>query len=125
MQVMRLYRSRRGCASSRSRRLDPPPPSRALPEPSKPVDPHRYIGRWYEIARLPNMLQKDCVEPTSEWTSFGGDEVDAVVECLAKGGGGRRGGTPAETAESVKLVFNTAIGHVCNSLVSQDTRAAS
>jgi apolipoprotein D and lipocalin family protein len=51
------------------------------PEPSKPVDPHRYIGRWYEIARLPNMLQKDCVEPTSEWTPQGGRDFAVVQAC--------------------------------------------
>lgn len=39
----------------------------AAPEPSKPVDPARYTGRWYEIARLPNSNQRNCQAPTYDW----------------------------------------------------------
>ena len=56
---------------------------------------------------------------------FGGDQVDAVGERLAQGGGGCGGGSAAQAAEGVELFFNAAIGHGINSLVSQDTRAAS
>jgi apolipoprotein D and lipocalin family protein len=38
------------------------------PEPVKAVDPKLFTGRWYEIARLPNMIQKDCQAPTSDWS---------------------------------------------------------
>ncbi len=41
------------------------------PEPTKPVDPRRYIGLWFEIARLPNKLQVDCQAPTADWIKQG------------------------------------------------------
>jgi apolipoprotein D and lipocalin family protein len=34
----------------------PPAPVQPVPE----VDLDRYVGRWYEIARYPNTLQRDC-----------------------------------------------------------------
>jgi apolipoprotein D and lipocalin family protein len=54
------------------------------PEPSKAVDPTRYVGRWYEIARLPNMLQKDCQAPTSDWQK-GDDGAFSVVQSCRVG----------------------------------------
>src|ERR1039458_4486480 len=42
---------------------------------------------------------------------FGGDQVDAVGERLAQGGGGVGGGSPAQTAEGFELFFNPAVGH--------------
>jgi len=51
------------------------------PEPTKSVDPHRYIGRWYEIARLPNMLQRDCTGPTSDWTPKDAADFAVVQQC--------------------------------------------
>ncbi len=33
-----------------------------------PVDLERYQGRWYEIARLPNRFEKDCVGVTAEYS---------------------------------------------------------
>jgi osmotically inducible protein OsmC len=56
---------------------------------------------------------------------FGGDQVDAVGERLAEGGGGRGRGGATQAAEGFELFFNAAIGHEINSLVSQDNCAAS
>src|ERR1019366_3237273 len=42
---------------------------------------------------------------------FGGDQVDAVGERLAQGGGGVGGGSSAQTAEGFELFFNPAVGH--------------
>lgn len=36
-------------------------------EPSRPVDLAHMMGRWYEIARVPNKLQNGCVAGASEW----------------------------------------------------------
>ncbi len=40
----------------------------AAPEPQKPVDPSRYTGRYYEIARFANANQRDCHAPTYDWS---------------------------------------------------------
>lgn len=51
------------------------------PEPCKTVDPAHYVGRWYEIARLPNKLQADCDAPTSDWTPAGAGSFAVVQTC--------------------------------------------
>jgi apolipoprotein D and lipocalin family protein len=51
------------------------------PEPTKPVDPRRYTGRWFEIARLPNKLQVDCQAPTSDWIQQGDGSFSVVQTC--------------------------------------------
>ncbi|WP_297697266.1 lipocalin family protein [Phenylobacterium sp.] len=40
-------------------------------------------GRWYEVARIPNQLQKGCEAGTSDWTRSG--EGFAVVQACHKG----------------------------------------
>jgi len=39
----------------------------ADPAHPRPIDPQRYAGRWYEIARLPNRIESDCANATSDW----------------------------------------------------------
>lgn len=39
----------------------------SAPQPTKPIDIDRFMGRWYEIARTPNPNQKDCWAATMEW----------------------------------------------------------
>jgi apolipoprotein D and lipocalin family protein len=51
------------------------------PEPTKPVDPRRYVGLWYEIARLPNKLQADCASPTADWRRQNDGGFAIVQEC--------------------------------------------
>jgi apolipoprotein D and lipocalin family protein len=56
------------------------------PEPRQAFDLKRLSGRWYEIARTPNLRQKHCRASTTQW-SFGADdriEVDSV--CIGKNG---------------------------------------
>ena len=36
-------------------------------ETVKQVDIHKYMGKWYEIARFPNSFQKDCNCTTAEY----------------------------------------------------------
>ena len=33
----------------------------AAPEPAKPIDLQKYSGRWYEVARLHNKIEEECV----------------------------------------------------------------
>ena len=35
------------------------------------IEPTRMTGRWYEVARLPNKIQKDCQGGTSDWVRTG------------------------------------------------------
>jgi apolipoprotein D and lipocalin family protein len=44
---------------------------------TKPVDPKKYSGRWYEVARLPNKVESNCDAATSDWSrdSDGGFQV--------------------------------------------------
>ena len=51
------------------------------PQPAKPADPARYVGRWYEIARAPNSLQTNCQAPTSEWARRSDGQFDVVQTC--------------------------------------------
>ncbi|HZC15953.1 MAG TPA: lipocalin family protein [Caulobacteraceae bacterium] len=62
------------------------------PEPTKTVDPRLFTGRWYEIARLPNMLQKDCQAPTADWSTGQDGGYSLVQTC--------RVGSPSGPAKS-------------------------
>lgn len=43
------------------------------------VDLERYMGRWYEIAALPNFFQRHCVRGTTADYSLGGDGLVSVT----------------------------------------------
>ncbi|MGZ8362622.1 MAG: lipocalin family protein [Caulobacteraceae bacterium] len=43
----------------------------AAPQPRKPFDAARMPGRWYEIARVPNKVNRDCQGGYVEWTPKG------------------------------------------------------
>lgn len=50
------------------------------PQPTRPVDLSSYSGRWYEIARIPNRLQRGCVSGTVDYT-YENNRVRAVQRC--------------------------------------------
>lgn len=51
------------------------------------VDLSRYTGKWYEIARLPNKFQKDCIgEVTASYSVVGEGQLKVVNECRKQGG---------------------------------------
>ena len=58
------------------------------PEPTKPIDLRRYIGRWYEIARLPNKLQQNCQAATSDWSKRSDGAFQVVQTCRVGSPGG-------------------------------------
>ena len=62
--------------------------------PVRPVSSDLYSGRWYEIARTPNTLQKDCQGATSDFLGLQ-DGVFTVVETCHRG-------TPTGAAKIIK-----------------------
>lgn len=52
------------------------------PEVQPKVDLQRYTGRWYEIARLPNRFQEDCVgEVTADYQLLEAGRLRVVNQC--------------------------------------------
>ena len=45
------------------------------------VDLKRYMGTWYEIARLPTRFQKDCLAAVAMYSLREDGEVDVVNRC--------------------------------------------
>ena len=41
------------------------------PEPATRVELTKMTGRWYEVARTPNAMQKDCEAATADWSRAG------------------------------------------------------
>lgn len=56
----------------------------SAPPPVKPVEMSNYAGRWYEIARIPNRLQRGCVAATVDY-AIENDRLRAVQRCAASG----------------------------------------
>jgi apolipoprotein D and lipocalin family protein len=53
------------------------------------VDLKRYAGEWYEIARLPNTFQKDCVGSRATYTLRDDGKVTVLNQCHDKSLSGR------------------------------------
>ncbi|MFN3512228.1 MAG: lipocalin family protein [Phenylobacterium sp.] len=60
------------------------PAAAAPPAPSERIELTQMMGRWYEIARLPNKMQSGCQGGTSEWTRAAGGY--SVVQRCHKAG---------------------------------------
>src|SRR4029079_4209438 len=54
-----------GCATLLQRH---PVGNHAVPEPAKPVELQRYLGRWFEIARYEQSFQKGCEGVTADYS---------------------------------------------------------
>jgi apolipoprotein D and lipocalin family protein len=54
------------------------------PQPAEKIELTKMMGRWYEVARLPNNTQKGCQAGTSDWAR-GTDGGFAVVQACHKG----------------------------------------
>jgi apolipoprotein D and lipocalin family protein len=48
----------------------------------KYVDLSRYLGKWYEIARLPNSFQKDCYCSTAEYSLIDEETIRVINRCF-------------------------------------------
>src|ERR1700726_3929194 len=62
-------------------------PSKPL-APAKPVPVDLYSGRWYEIARTPNTMQKDCQGSTSDFSGWVTGGAFSVTQTCHKGSPG-------------------------------------
>jgi len=48
------------------------------------VDLNRYLGRWYEIARIDHSFQKDCVASTTDYSLRPDGDIKVVNTCRKK-----------------------------------------
>ena len=48
--------------------------------PVKPFDMNRYLGKWYEIARMPNAIEKNLKNLTEEYSSITDDKFSVVTK---------------------------------------------
>ena len=55
----------------------------AMAQPAPHIELTRIVGRWYEVARLPNRTQHDCHAGISDWTRTGAGF--AVVQTCHRG----------------------------------------
>jgi apolipoprotein D and lipocalin family protein len=55
----------------------------AMAQPVAHIELTRMMGRWYEVARLPNKTQHGCTAGTSDWTRTG--EGFSVVQACHRG----------------------------------------
>ncbi len=55
----------------------------AAPEPTRRIEISQMMGRWYEVARVPNALQKGCQAGASDWAPA--PSGFAVVQSCHKG----------------------------------------
>lgn len=46
------------------------------------VDVNRYMGRWYEIARLPFDRQKNCICTTAEYAIIDNETISVLNSCI-------------------------------------------
>jgi apolipoprotein D and lipocalin family protein len=60
-----------------------PMASAAAPEPASQVELTKMTGRWYEVARTPNAMQKACEAATADWTRAGAGY--SVVQTCRRG----------------------------------------
>jgi len=55
------------------------------PTPIEYVDLEKYVGLWYEIAKIPNRFQRKCVGNTTAFYSLREDgRIDVVNRCFDK-----------------------------------------
>jgi len=52
-----------------------------MPLAVKKVDLKRYVGRWYEIARLPAWFENDCINSTAEYILKDDGTIKVINRC--------------------------------------------
>lgn len=55
--------------------------NRSVPQPRKPVELERYLGRWYEIARYEQGFQKGCEGVTADYSLRPDGTINVVNRC--------------------------------------------
>lgn len=64
------------------------------------VDVNKYLGRWYEIAKIPNSFQKKCLETRATYSLRNDGKVKVFNECVNKKTG------KIQDANGVARIFN-------------------
>ena len=82
----------------------------AVPQPAKPVELARYLGRWYEIARYEQGFQKDCEGVTADYSLREDGKLRVVNTCrkpdgTTKDATGRAKIVDAATNAKLKVSF--------------------
>ena len=72
--------------------------NRAVPEPAKPVELKRYLGRWFEIARYEQRFQKGCEGVTANYSLRSDGSIAVTNRCR------KPDGTIAEAQGRAKIV---------------------
>jgi apolipoprotein D and lipocalin family protein len=52
-----------------------------VPQPAKPVDLARYLGRWYELARYETRFEKGCEAVSADYATREDGLVDVINSC--------------------------------------------
>lgn len=73
----------------------------STPEPRRPLDLDRFMGRWYEILRTPNNHQRDCWAANQVWSRRADGRFTIRQTCRK---GSRTG--PAQNFDTVARVLN-------------------
>ena len=60
------------------------------------IEPARYVGTWYEIARLPNSFEEDCEGVTAQYAQRPDGKISVLNTC--------RAGTPSGKARDANGV---------------------
>jgi apolipoprotein D and lipocalin family protein len=71
-----------------SRSTRPPVINPRVPEPAKPVDLGRYLGKWFELARHENRFEKGLDAVTAEYSL---DEDGTIIVANSGAQGGPKG----------------------------------
>jgi len=53
----------------------------SVPEPAKPIDLKRYLGRWYEIARYEQRFERGCEGVTANYSLRADGKIDVLNRC--------------------------------------------
>jgi len=58
-----------------------------LPQTVKSVELKKYVGLWYEVSKIPNRFQKQCVKgTTAEYVINEDGEIDVLNSCIDEDG---------------------------------------
>jgi apolipoprotein D and lipocalin family protein len=76
------------------------------PQPSRPVDMQRLAGRWYEVARVPNLAESSCPFAATHWDPMPGGKFRVTQTCSA-GPGAPPGRVIHATADPLDPAGNT------------------
>lgn len=50
------------------------------------VDVNRYLGKWYEIGKMPNFFQRNCLTSEANYTRISPTEIGIVNTCQTRTG---------------------------------------